>query len=174
MTNQFMDEGAKQYLYKFCHKNHWRVAAWMDLDDLIQDGYECYYYTLNRYPKAEKVEHVMSLFKLVLRSKIEDLVRANTKQVDDARSDLVEVFESPMMIIPDFSNLHALLLKAPKTIKDALELMLDNQAREELCKPFERYENGRRETLNDRFCRLLGLDSKIDVVGDIRTYFASA
>jgi hypothetical protein len=170
----FMDAGARNWMYKFVRKNYWRVAAWIDYDDLVQDGYAAYYETRMRYPTAVEAAHIMRLFQLVFRSKIEDLVRANTKQVDDARSDLVEIFESPNMIIPDFSSLHALLIKAPQTIKDVLTLMTDDRAREELIKPFERYENGRRETLNDRFCRLLGKDpNSTDLVSDLRMYFES-
>ena len=171
--NRLMDEGARKWLYKYSNKNFWRVSAWIDYDDLIQDGYGEYYEVLKRYPQATERSHIMRLFQLCFRSKIEDLVRANTKQVDDARSDLVETIDSPAMIIPDFSNLHALLIKAPNTIKEALALLADEKAREELSKPFIRYDNGRRETLNERFCRLMGRDpSSIDVIKEMRTYFA--
>ena len=170
--SEFMDAGARNWLQKFARKHYWRVAAWVDYDDLIQDGYVEYCEVLKRYPQATEASHKMRLFQLCFRSRIEDLVRANTKQVDDARSDIVEVYESPAMIVPDMSNLHALLIKAPKDIKDALALMLDEKAREELVKPFVKYDNGRRETLNDRFCRLLGLDaSKTDIVSSIRMHF---
>jgi len=172
MTNQFMDDGARNYLFKYAKKNHWRVAAWIDFDDLIQEGYFAYYDTLRRYPTATEPQHIMSLFKLVLRSNIEDMVRKNTKQVDDARSDLVELNDNPNMVLPDFSNLHALLIKAPKAIKDVLALMADDKQREELQKPFTKYDNGRRETLNDRFTKILGLDPKVDVVGEFKSYFS--
>lgn len=170
--NQFMDEGAKKWLFKHAKKQYWRVAAWIDFDDLIQDGYVEYAEVLKRYPQAVTPQHKMRLFQLCFRSKIEDLVRANTKQVDDARSDIVEVFDGEAILIPDFSNLHALLIKAPQLIKDALALLADEHAREELCKPFARYENGRRETLNDRFNRLLGKEDNEDIVGQLRGYFA--
>lgn len=173
MTDLFPDAGARNWLYKFSKKNHWRVAAWIDFDDLIQDGYYAYYETRMRYPTATEPAHIQSLFQLVFRSKIEDLVRMNTKQVDDARSDIVEVYDSPMMVVPDFSNLHALLIKAPQLIKDALTLMTDERTREELSKPFAKYDNGRRETLNDRLCRLLGKDPKsTDIVTTMRSYFS--
>lgn len=168
-----MDDGARNYLFRYVQKNHWRVAAWIDKDDLIQEGYFAYYDTLRRYPNATTPQHIMSLFKLVLRSNIEDLVRANTKQVDDARSDIVEVFESPLMVVPDFSNLHALLIKAPQIIQDALALLTNEITRQELTKPFVKYDNGRRETLNERFCKLLGQDPNcIDVPKLIRMHFA--
>lgn len=174
MTIQ-MDDGARNYLFKYVKKNHWRVAAWIDYDDLIQEGYFAYYDTLRRYPSAIAPQHIMALFKLVLRSNIEDLVRKNTKQVDDARSDIVETFEGSSMMVPDFSTLHALLTKAPAEIKAALELLTNDKHREELCKPFIRYDNGRRETPNERFCGLLGLDYKRnDIVSSLRNYFTTA
>lgn len=175
MTSEFMDAGARNWLFKHVNKNYWRVAVWVDYDDLIQDGYAEYCEVLKRYPQAIEPAHKMRLFQLCFRSKIEDLVRANTKQVDDARSDIVETYDSPVMIIPDSSNLHALLVKAPQAIKDALSLLIDEKAREELVKPFVRYDSGRRETLNERFCKLLGKDPKrVDIVTEMRTYFAVA
>lgn len=174
MTDLLPDDGARKWLYKFAHKHYWRVAAWIDYDDLVQEGYMAYYEVLKRYPQATERAHIMRLFQLVFRSTIEDLVRKNTKQIDDARSDLVETFDSPNMIIPDFSNLHALLIKAPQVIKDALALLNDEKAREELQKPFVKYDNGRRETLNERMCKLIGQDStNLDLVKQMRSYFAS-
>ena len=173
--NQFMDQGARNWLYKYARKQYWRVAAWIDYDDLIQDGYAEYCEVLKRYPQAVEPSHKMRLFQLCFRSRIEDLVRANTKQIDDARSDIVDLNDNASMIIPDFSTLHALLIKAPAEIKAALALLADDKAREELQKPFVKYDNGRRETLNQRMCNLLGIDyHKIDLVKDIKTYFATA
>lgn len=167
----FMDEGARKWLFRYSKKNYWRVAAWMDFDDLIQDGYGEYCEVLKRYPQAETPQHKMRLFQLCFRSKMEDLVRANTRQLDDARSDLVEIFDGDAVLIPDFSNFYTLLIKAPQVIKDALALLADDSSREEFCKPFVRYDSGRRETLNDRFTRMLGQDSTVDVVGQLRSHF---
>ena len=170
---QFMDEGARRWLYKYANIQYWRVADWIDFDDLIQDGYAAYCETLVRYPQATERAHIMRLFQLVFRSTIEDRVRANTKQVDDARSDLVEIFDGEAILIPDMSGLHALIIKAPQEIKEALALLLDEKSREELTKPFVKQPNGRRETLNERWCRLLGKDSNsIDVVTELRMYFS--
>ena len=173
MTSDFMDAGARNWLFKHAKKNYWRVAAWIEFDDLIQEGYVEYCEVLKRYPQAVEPSHKMRLFQLCFRSKIEDLVRANTKQVDDARSDIVEIYDGDAVIAPDFSNLHALLIKAPQVIKDALMLLTDEKKREELQKPFARSENGHRETLNERFCRLLGInDKQVDIVKEMRMYFS--
>ena len=171
--NELMDQGARNWLHKYARRQYWRVAAWIDYDDLIQDGYIEYLEVLRRYPQATEPSHKMRLFQLCFRSKIEDLVRANTKQVDDARSDIVDLNDNASMIIPDFSTLHALLIKAPAEIKAALALLADDKAREELQKPFVKYDNGRRETLNERICRLVGIDcKKHDLVKDMRLYFS--
>jgi DNA-directed RNA polymerase specialized sigma24 family protein len=172
MTNHTMDNGAKIWMWKYCKKNHWRVAAWVDFDDLIQEGYFAYYDTLRRYPTAIEPQHIMSLFKLVLRSRIEDMVRKNSKQVDAARSDIIEVYEGDAIVLFDSFVLQSLLTKAPQVIKDVLSLFADDKQREELAKPFVKYDNGRRESLNDRVCQLLGRDNNKDLVGQLKTYFS--
>lgn len=168
------DEGARKWLFKYAKKNYWRVAQWIDFDDLIQDGYVEYYEVLKRYPSATEPAHIMQLFKLCFCSKLEDLVRANTKQVDDARSDLVEVYESPLMVVPDSSVFTALVVKAPQLVRDTIALLADEKNRDVLSAPFKRYDNGRRETLNERVCSMLGLDYKsVDAVGTTRMYFTA-
>ena len=167
-----MDAGARNWLYKFSKKQYWRVAAWIDFDDLIQDGYIEYLEVLRRYPQAVEPSHKMRLFQLCFRSRIEDLVRAHTKQIDDARSDIVEAFDGEAVLLPDSFTFQSLVEKAPQIIKDALALFVNDKLREELQKPFVRYDNGRRETLNDRFCKLLGTDpNTIDVAGQLKSYF---
>jgi hypothetical protein len=174
MADNFPDAGAKAWIYKYAKKQYWRVAAWIEFDDLVQDGLVEYYEVRKRYPQAVEPSHIMSLLQLCFRSKIEDLVRANTKQLDDARSDIVEVYESPMMIVPDASNFNTLLAKAPKLISDVIALLTNDVYKEEISKPFERYQDGRRETLNDRVCKLLGLDAKkINAVQETKLYFSA-
>lgn len=171
-----MDDGARNWMYAYAKKHYWRVAKWMEFDDLIQDGHFAWVEVCRRYPHAvDTPAWIMSLFKLCFSDKITDLARGRTKQQDDARSDIVDVYESPMMLVPDSSNFMALAIKAPPLVKDTIALLSDEARREELNKPFERYPNGRRETLNDRICSLLGLDPKaVDAVKTTRLYFSLA
>lgn len=169
------DNGALAWLHKYARRNYWRVAAWMDYDDLIQDGYREYYEVRFRYPNATQPAHIMSLFKLTMCSKLEDLVRQNTKQIDDARSDIVEVFDGDAVALPDPSTFNLLLIKAPKLVRDTIMLLANDKQREVLNKPYDKQANGRRETFNERICSLLGLDAnKNDVVKEVRQYFAAA
>jgi DNA-directed RNA polymerase specialized sigma24 family protein len=173
MNNIFPDRGAERWMYNFARKNHWRVSAWLDLDDLIQEGWLAYYETRKRYPTATEPKHIQALFYLVFRSKIENLVRAKTKQIDSPELDDQE--ESGMQSVftkeLDSPESRMLLFKMPKEIRAVIALFDSSQHREEMQRPLDRYPDGRRETLNDRFCKLLGLDSNIiDVIGMTREY----
>jgi hypothetical protein len=161
-----MDQTARLWLFKYAKKNLWRVSRWMELEDLVQLGYESYYESRKRYPTAVNSNHIMRLFMLVFRSKIETAVEENGRQVDDARSDLVDLFDNHGK---DFSRFHILVLQAPKMIADALTVMIERE--EDLRKPCSVYASGRRETLNDRLTYMMGLDRKVDVVKTMRSYF---
>lgn len=170
------DQGAVAWMHKYARKHFWRVAAWMDYDDLIQDGYYAWCEVCWRYPHAvDNPAHIMSMFKLCFADKITDLSRGKTKQQDDARSDIVDVFDGDAVTMPDPSNFNLLLAKAPKVVKDTIELMTSERMKDELNKPYEKQVSGRRETLNERLCKLLNLDpNSIDVVKTTRLYFSPA
>jgi hypothetical protein len=179
MNNIFPDRGAERWMYNFARKNHWRVSAWLDLDDLIQEGWVAYYETRKRYPTATEPKHIQALFYLVFRSKIENLVRAKTKQIDaPSLDDYVAdgIFQTGVVRSAHFEEKDSpesrmLLMKMPKEIRAVIALFDNSQHREEMQRPLDRYPDGRRETLNDRFCKLLGLDSNIiDVIGMTREY----
>jgi hypothetical protein len=169
----YMDDGAKAWMMGYARRNYWRVAAWMDLDDLIQDGYYAWVEVCWRYPAIiDQPAQIMSMFKLCFADKITDLSRGKTKQQDDARSDIVDVFDGDAVTMPDPSNFNLLLVKAPKLVKDTIELMTSDRMKDELNKPYERQANGHRETLNERICRLLKLDpNSIDAVRETRMWF---
>lgn len=176
MTNLSMpDEGATRWMYTYAKKNYWRCGSWVEFDDLIQLGYEAYYEVLNRYPTATEPAHVMSLFKLVYRSWIEDVyARPARKQMDDARSDIVDVFDGDAIKTPDTFTIHMLVTKAPQRIKKVLDVLVGDEFKELFNKAYEKKASGRRETLNDRICLILELDSnKNDVVRELKEYFAT-
>lgn len=45
----YLDDGMIGYIEKFARKNYWRVASWIDLDDLVQDGFMCFAKCRHRY-----------------------------------------------------------------------------------------------------------------------------
>lgn len=176
MTHPLPDAGAVAWLHSYARKNYWRVAAWMDYEDLVQDGYFAWVEVCHRYPEATKTPaHIMSLFKLCFADKITDLSRSRTKQQDDARSDIVEIYDGDAVTLPDPSNFNLLITRAPKVVRDTIALLTDDSMKDELNKPYHAQVSGRRETLNDRICALLGLDpAQIDVIKETKLYFSAA
>ena len=77
---KYLDRGLKQYIYKQARKNLWRVAAFYELSDLIQDGFLAYAICRERYGyKVENQKHFMSLCQRVFSNHITDLANARTK-----------------------------------------------------------------------------------------------
>ena len=190
-----MDDGARRWLFKTARKNYWRVSAWYDLDDLIQEGYVAYYIVLNKYPRAVDPPHRMGLFRVIFLNRLHDLANARTHMVQEtcesdlirpATSDTDEFFESPLAQIPaEPSILEALssLSYAPQYVRDALKLFASEDGLRSLRAVYRKVPVGekcpgkrqhlRRETLNERMCRLTGYDpAETDIVGGIRACLA--
>lgn len=79
----FFDQGLQGWLVDYARKNHWKVQAWIGLDDLIQEGMVAYCICKMRY--AERVEnkkHFMSLFKRIFSGMIIDMAKRRTNLAD--------------------------------------------------------------------------------------------
>ncbi|MFA5699618.1 MAG: hypothetical protein WC954_07810 [Sphaerochaeta sp.] len=84
----YLDEGMKRWIVATAYRNHWRVAAWYDLDDLIQDGYLSYHKCATKYdrlirkrkPKKEDRRNFMALVKRTFENHIHDLASKRTRQ----------------------------------------------------------------------------------------------
>lgn len=175
-----MDEGARLWLAKTVRKHYWRVSSFYDPDDLIQEGYEVYFYVRRRYPAATEPRHIMALFKRVFMCRITDLANKRTRSVpevhaEDLRSPTSEV-ATIFDLIPAEADISAALVNfigAPQYVLDALALFATPEGRARL-RSKERHmprcgrRAVRRETLNDRLLSLLGLDPEVDVVGPLR------
>lgn len=78
-----IDEGARKWLAKTCKANHWRVSRWIDLEDLLQDGYLWYYATIARYGYRPRTRaHIMSLFKRTFMNYLHDLANYRSRLID--------------------------------------------------------------------------------------------
>ena len=178
-----MDDGARGWLLRTVTKSYWRVSRWYDLDDLIQEGYSCYYETLSRYPLAADPPHRMALFKLVFMSRLTDLANKRTKSVSEiCESDLTaasladghraDAFLETIAADTDLALAASSLTSAPQYVKDALALFTTEEGLARLRSAYRRVRRGKhltRETLNERLCRLTGHDPRqVDIVGGLR------
>ena len=179
MTDIMPDQGARNWLYKYARKQLWRVSDWMDYDDLVQDGYEAYFETRRRYPDAVDPPHIMTLFQLVFRSHIENMVKRRGKQIDASIVDRFQdkIFDDETVSmqwepsVESEFDLHALILMAPKAVREVLALFTDEKSRKELQKPYEGRET--KGQINKRFCELLGKNpEKVNLVEKLEIYFS--
>lgn len=184
-----MDDGARGWLVKTATKNFWRVARWYDLDDLIQDGFVCYYKVMLKYPTAIDAPHRMALFKRTYTNYIHDLSTSRTKSVAEfLASDLTpqdaEGGERSEMIaasIPcphsDMVSVGAILATAPERVRRVLALFADDEDRVALRSAYRLRRIGKRlvrETLNERLCRILGYDpAETDLVGEVHRFLTA-
>lgn len=168
----FLDAGMRGWIVRKASKEYWRVAHWYELSDLIQDGYLCYAKCKQAYPvlmstaqpTPEQRRHVMSLVQRAFCNHITDLAKSRMRLTDMAVSQLVgeegsensfwEKVTAPDEVASSGATVGQLLRSAPKELLDLITLLAQDAG-------FQRKRKGRRlvrETNNERYCRLLGLD----------------
>jgi len=174
---QNMDTGAKGWLLRTAHKHYWRVASWMEFEDLIQDGYLHYARIANKYREVKDPPQIMALFKRTYINHLHDISKKRTKQIDVAISSIVsdehvtDFFERNGGEDDDFSN----LLLAPELVKATLFALSRPSAIKVLRSRYRKYADGTRETTNERLCRLVGLDpSMFSLHSVLRSYLIPA
>lgn len=148
-----MDAGARNWLLKTAKTNYWRVAAWIDLEDLIQDGYMLWISTRRRYTSAIFLPHVMRLFQVTYINHIHDLARENSRlleytfsQFDDQAAWAITNLEAC-----EFSELLRLMAEAPGHLKSILvALHVKDRALRSRVRT-----NGVRSTLNERLAHTI-------------------
>lgn len=180
-----MEESVVGWLYKTAWENHWRVASWYDIDDMVQDGYLHYVRLRQKYPDVKKPAHLMGMFKRFYLNHLHDLSKQRTRAPSEllecdllaAASNRGEVgaallWEALCGCDSD-TPMWELLSSAPTTVQQVLRLFADDKMLKKLRAPYRRRKTGR-ETTNERLCRLTGYDPKqVDLPALLRQYAAS-
>lgn len=177
-----IDQGASNWIIKTARKNHWRVQSWMDISDLIQDGYLCWYMVVERYQdRVENLDHMMKLFMRVYTNHLHDLASRRSRLSEQCFVDFLRPDQTDSFLIERLmpageesdAELRLMLDKAPPNVKATLDLFSTEDGRRKLQSKPRRQPNGVRETLNDRLCRLIGIDpTGVDLVGQVRDFLA--
>jgi DNA-directed RNA polymerase specialized sigma24 family protein len=141
----YLDEGMRGFIHSTARKEFWRVASWYELDDLVQDGYMCYYKCRDRYgvlsvknhpSKADK-KWMMSLVKTTflnhVRHKLAGKMRYGhevpVSQLGAPEAEFGDIWDSG--IIPPQSEeatLAAMVAQAPYEIKQLMCLLAGDGA----------------------------------------------
>jgi len=179
-----IDESARRWMIKYARKNFWRVAAWYELDDLIQDGLMCWWHVRRRYADIAEMRHIMSLFQrtyinhvhqmankrsaghwfshacgeeiAVTEECVEDVSIAGGGHVDPAADEAILISEAPV----DVRKLIVEIVQHPELTGSPCRRRMSGSPRR------PRMISGsagptrmtRRETTNEWLCRIAGLD----------------
>lgn len=179
-TPRFMDRGMKLWIVNYARKNVWRVPPWMDLDDIIAEGFLAYSICLSRYGhRVENRRHFQSLLMVVFTNQITDLANERTaspeiaiSQIGGADTEELTIFERIVGGEQGDAELATLLATAPEEIKKFMRLMHDPEALEKLNRPLRYRCGGQRGTTRARIARMLGLDPALDIEAMLRRLIA--
>jgi hypothetical protein len=194
----FLDAGMRGWIVKTAKKNHWRVAGWYDMADLIQDGYLCYYkcraryteFTIKNHPSKDDKRQFMALVQAAFTNHLNTLSTKRTLGQETTICDLTADDDEAASYLerhPPSANdlgdapLRYLIARAPEEVANFLRLVSGDvkDAGDFVRSRAARCANGRvklrkralRETTNDKYNRLLGTEG--DIVGRVRGYFTS-
>lgn len=126
-----------------------------------------YQRVLDKYPDVHEPAHLMRLFQRTLTGYIHDLATKRTRE-----RDMLQVYPQPGSISDDADVLLMISKSSPVVRRFLLRLTQDNTW-EELRKPYQR-RNKRRETVNERLCRIAGIPPTVDFTKILREQFEVA
>lgn len=168
-SDPLLDAGMRGWIVNTAIKNHWRVARWIDVDDLVQEGLFCFVRCRNRYrqfavvrPTLQQRRHFMALVKVSFINSIHTLANARTAAAEVLVNDLPPETLPPDPIGFQDGALRVLIGQLPLELQEVLVLLATDVTR------LERFGlTNFRESLNEHVARLLGLPA-LDYVGLIR------
>lgn len=160
-----LDKGMRGWIVNFAVKNHWRVAAWMDVEDLVQEGYLCYAKCLDRYGTDLVQRHFMALVQQSFQNRVHNLAAKRTRTIDApvASYDAGDVSEVCEGVEPEEGTLATLVRSLPRELSELLQTLLGDAR--------ELAEQLPRETTNAWLCRIAGLPAaRYDVEAALRRH----
>lgn len=193
-----MDAAARAWLSKTARKNLWRVVPFYEYDDLLQDGYLHYCRIVQKYPNATDPPHIMRLFQITYLNHLHNLARARTRDgwllqtdlFDDATSAPDDLWD--MLIPPEEPDVefNLRLKDAPEPVRQFFSTAFTEKGLRRWrarCRVFIGTNDARsatneapinaivgRETLNQKLCRVAGLDpATCNLTGMLRQYLHS-
>lgn len=147
----------------FLHSNQWRCDSIHGVDDLMQDAYLLFHKVKERYPRVITEKAFMKLYKASLRNMLHDHARSMMLKRTCFRDECADLEVDVMM--GDTTNLGEVLCELadlPPSMVAALKLLA---TRPELLL----IEGDRRENLNQKLRRLLGLGDGFEFTRSLRT-----
>lgn len=140
---------------RFALAQSWRVEPEFDADDIIQEGYLTFCKVRECYPLVRNPKHFMALFKTCLLNVVNTLSTRRTKRNQIQRHFDETIVEPVGHDIGISDAIEALMISdAPPAVRKLLNRLTSPH------RVTPRMQtSGRRETTNEFFCRIVGLDT---------------
>lgn len=173
-----MDDATRRWLLATVYKEFWRVAKWIEADDLIQDGMVCYYRVRQKYLGQRTRGHINSTFKRSFKNHIHDLANQRSRNPKETRFTELVTIDAPDTVIENLlpaeyeqQSFNAMVNEAPALVRELVKLFATDEGRQRLRAVYRVRANGRRETTNERLQRLVGVGPNVDCVALLQGYF---
>ena len=169
------------WIVKYAHQNYWRVRDFMELEDLVHEGFDCLLDARKRYSHYDEKRFVCTV-KLMFSNHIPYLLNRNIRMPQGKLMRMLDFcdptheafFYENSLGVDEHFEIARTIAEAPESIKPLLAAFLDESSDipKRLSRPLRRsFKTGkRRETFNSRLCRLLGREPGEDVTGEIEAY----
>jgi len=155
------------WVVNFLKRNYWKVAPLYDWDDLFQEAYLKFLVVSEKYPEVVDPPHFMALFKTSFIRRFIDLSKKKMLDPTILEADLFPIDGEPgtlEMNSPTYEDdcfVCMMMHYAPIEIKILIEAFDDPKIRAKFQTKFLTVrtgnKKGRKETTNERICRILGI-----------------
>lgn len=183
--NVYLDAGLRGFILNTAKREYWRVAELCDLADLVQDGVMIAWKCHSRYvaPRTDltgskgdrrwfqalvKTSYMNHIASLSTKHKGVSVKSASEFLTDDSDDDILERNGATA---PELGTLGAMLAQAPWELLELIRL-LAGDGKEAL--GFKRKGRAGRETTNEYYSRLLGVDpNERNLINELREHFGN-
>lgn len=146
-TSAYLDEGMRGFIFSTARKYYWRLAGW-DFDDLVQEGFLCYWKCYIRYvgkrsnafrylppkhPDSLARQHFMALVRTAFMNRINTLLAHQpncetpiSQMTTEAESSVEPLWDRILPADSEVATASQLLLNAPAEIKQLFDLLIND------------------------------------------------
>lgn len=166
-------EGAIEgYTINFVRSNLWRLDSNYERDDILQECYIKFLELVERYPRVVDPPHFMSLYKSAIRNHVFRLAERRPARYECSEASVSSGNEDEGRTVYEITadpkansqtqvvEIKMLLEQAPEPIKRLLPYLLAPSEERPVCL---RDDLGRRETTNELWAHLAGVDLTVDM-----------
>lgn len=169
------------YVTNFLRREHWKVAASMEVEDAMQEARLVFLKCASRYGLTDTPQHFMALFKTAWGRHFLDLARQDSdarKVITYSHTAIAEEGEDPLEVLDLVPGdldaegyLMTLLKEAPRDVITVLSFFM--AAPPALAKAAGEAWTGKgrkQQDGNRMLCEILGFPSGTDVMGSVESY----